>query len=120
MTTLLERIGGQDAVTAAVDLFYTKVLEDPQLAPFFADSNMDHQRRRQVAFLTQVLAGKGKMAETYMRNVHRPLVENMGLNETHFGMVAGHLAATLEELEQIQFSPDHIRRRRSSFRIRLR
>ena len=27
---------------------------------------------------------------------------------------------TPEDLEQIQFSPDHIRRRRSSFRIRLR
>lgn len=36
MTTLLERIGGQDDVTAAVDLFYIKVLQDPQLAPFFS------------------------------------------------------------------------------------
>ncbi len=30
------------------------------------------------------------------------------------------IAAVGTDLEQIQFSPDHIRRRRSSFRIRLR
>lgn len=98
MTTLLDRIGGPDAVTAAVEVFYKKVLADEQLTPFFADSNMDQQRLRQAKFLTSALAGTAKNADTYMRNAHKPYVDKMGLSETHFGLVATHLSETLSEL----------------------
>lgn len=98
MATLLDRIGGKDAVKAAVNKFYDKVLDDHVLAPFFAEANMDHQRRRQSSFLSSVMAGMVKHADLYMRSVHKPFVEKMGLNETHFMLVAGHLDSTLREL----------------------
>lgn len=33
--TLFAKLGGSGAVAAAVDIFYKKVLADPDLAPFF-------------------------------------------------------------------------------------
>ncbi|GEM_PF-770775 len=98
MANLLERVGGQEAVNAAVHLFYAKVLADSELAPFFKDSNMERQHRSQAKFLANVMDGSATNVETYMRNAHRPFIEKMNLNEIHFGRVAGHLAATLEEL----------------------
>lgn len=98
MTTLLDLMGGRSAVTAAVDLFYEKVLADPELAPFFEGINMDHQCKRQVSFLCSVMAGTSKFTETYMRNAHRRLVEEKGLSEDHFDLVATHLISALDEL----------------------
>lgn len=97
MTTLLDWIGGRAAVIAAVDVFYKKVLADPELSPFFEKSRMDHHRKRQVSFLSSVMAGT-QSSEVYMRNVHRPMVNKMSLNETRFALVAGHLSVTLDEL----------------------
>jgi len=98
MATLLDRIGGKNAVKALVNKFYDKVLDDHVLAPFFAKSNMDHQRRRQSSFLSSLIAGTVIHADLYMRSVHKSFVEKMGLNETHFILVAGHLDSTLREL----------------------
>jgi hemoglobin len=89
MTALLDRIGGRDVVIAAVDVFYKKVLADPELSPFFEKRRMDHQRKRQVSFLNSVMAGTPKFTEVYMRNVQRPMVNKMGLNKTRFALVAG-------------------------------
>ena len=35
--SLYEAIGGRPAVVAAVDVFYRRLLADPELAPFFPD-----------------------------------------------------------------------------------
>ena len=42
--TLFERIGGEPAVDAAVDLFYRNVLSDDSIGRFFDDIDMDEQR----------------------------------------------------------------------------
>jgi len=55
--SLYERLGGQAAVTAAVDLFYNKVIKDPLLQPFFTRLDLNRQRRKQVAFLTAAFGG---------------------------------------------------------------
>ena len=46
--TLLEQLGGQDGLAAAVDIFYMKVMGDETLAPFFAGMDMAMQRKKQV------------------------------------------------------------------------
>jgi hemoglobin len=98
MPTLLERIGGDAAVTLAVERFYEKVLADDLLAPFFVDSNIEQQRKKQARFLSSVMAGTATNAADYMRNAHRRLVANQGLTDRHFDAVAGHLHETLTEL----------------------
>ena len=95
--SLFERIGGEKAVDAAVDVFYRKVLGDETLAPFFENLDMETQRSKQKAFLSFAFGGPNNYTGTDMRSAHSGLVER-GLNESHFGAVAGHLKDTLKEL----------------------
>ena len=44
------------------------------------------------------MQGKAQDPERYMREAHSKLVSEKGLNEGHFGAVAEHLGATLDEL----------------------
>lgn len=95
--TLFERIGGEAAVDAAVDIFYRKVLTDDSISHFFETVDMDAQHAKQKAFLTMAFGGPNDYTGEDMRAAHKPLVDK-GLNESHFNAVAGHLQATLQEL----------------------
>jgi hemoglobin len=44
---LFVRIGGEGAVNAAVELFYTKVLADDRVKDFFTQTDMNKQRMMQ-------------------------------------------------------------------------
>ena len=95
--TLFERIGGEPAVDAAVDLFYRKVLSDDSISRFFDDIDMDEQRAKQKSFLTMVFGGPNEYTGKDLRTAHKRLVEN-GLDDAHFDAVAVHLQTTLQEL----------------------
>lgn len=94
---LFEDIGGRKAVTAAVDIFYEKVLSDSLLKPFFASVDMRQQRAKQIAFLTMAFGGPNQYDGKSLEQAHAPLV-SQGLKEVHFNRVAGHLQATLDQL----------------------
>jgi len=96
--SLYERIGGDGAVNAAVDIFYRKVLTDPKISHFFDAVDMDAQHAKQKAFLSMAFGGPKKYSGKDMRAAHAPLVAK-GLNDSHFSAVAGHLQATLTELK---------------------
>lgn len=95
--SLYEKLGGAAAVDAAVDIFYRKVLSDPLINGFFEDTDMDAQRGKQKSFLTMAFGGPNNYTGKDMRQAHAHLVAR-GLNEDHFNAVAGHLQATLDEL----------------------
>lgn len=96
-TSLYERIGGQVAVLAAVQIFYKRVLEDELTGKYFASLDMNQQIKKQVAFMTWAFGGPSEYKGRDLREAHAPLVKQ-GLNRTHFAAVAGHLRGTLEEL----------------------
>ena len=98
MSTLFEKIGGEAAVNAAVDIFYRKVLSDDSIRNFFETTDMAAQHAKQKSFLTMAFGGPNDYTGEDMRKAHAPLVEK-GLNENHFNAVAGHLQSTLEELK---------------------
>ena len=95
--TLYERIGGEAAVNAAVDLFYRKVLNDYRINRFFDNSDMDKQIAKQKAFFTMTFGGPNNYTGGDMRNAHARLVK-MGLDNSHFDAVMEHLGAALVEL----------------------
>ena len=95
MTTLYERLGGNAAVDAAVDIFYRKVLMDERISHYFDDVDMAGQAAKQKAFLTMVFGGPHSYTGKDMREGHKHL---KGLNDTHFDAVLEALASTLEEL----------------------
>jgi hemoglobin len=96
--SLFERLGGEAAIMAAVDLFYGKVLADEVTRPFFAGLDMPAQTKKQVAFMAWAFGGPEAYKGRDLRTAHRRLVAEMGLNDAHFDAVAKHLKATLEEL----------------------
>lgn len=98
MTPLYERLGGERAIDAAVDLFYDKVLADARINHFFTDTEMDRQRGHQKRFLTFAFGGMPGYDGRSMREAHAPLVAKLGLNDTHFDAVVENLGAALLEL----------------------
>jgi hemoglobin len=96
-TSLYERLGGEAAIMAAVDLFYAKVLADDLTRPFFADLRMDAPVKKQVAFMTWAFGGPDEYRGRDLREAHRTLVAR-GLGDRHFDAVAEHLRSTLVEL----------------------
>jgi hemoglobin len=68
--------------------FYGRVRADPDLAGFFAGTDMTRLTGKQVQFLAAAL---GSYTGPSMRDVHR----GRGIGQKHFDLVAGHLVAAL-------------------------
>lgn len=98
MTSLYERIGGDAAVNAAVDLFYVKVLADKRISHFFEGVDMAKQHRMQKGFFTFAFGGPANYSGRGMEVAHRKLVSEKGLNDSHYDAVMENLGATLTEL----------------------
>ena len=92
--SIYEKIGGEAAVDAAVDIFYKKVLSDDRISHFFDSVDMPGQIQKQKSFLTMVFGGPNEYTGKDMREAHK----HMNLTEEHFGAVAENLVGTLEEL----------------------
>ena len=95
--SLYDRIGGEAAVNAAVDLFYRKVISDHRINRFFDSTNMEAQIAKQRAFFTFAFGGPNNYTGKSMRDAHARLVK-MGLNDFHFDVVMELLGETLKEL----------------------
>ena len=93
--SLYERLGGEAAVDAAVDIFYRKVLDDTRISHYFASVDMDAQAKKQKAFLTMVFGGPNHYTGKDMRSAHAGLKH---LNDSHVDAVVENLGATLKEL----------------------
>ncbi len=92
--TLLQELGGRDAVEAVVARFYEKVLADARLAPFFRGVSMSRLHQHNVDFFTAVLGGADIYRGRNMTAAHAGL----DITDAHFDAVAGHLVDTLTEL----------------------
>lgn len=97
MNSLYEKLGGRDAVNAAVDIFYRKMLSDDRVSGFFDNTDMDKQIDKQKAFLTMAFGGPNNYSGKDMASAHKHLVEK-GLTDKHVDIVIEHLGATLKEL----------------------
>ncbi len=91
MSTIYERIGGAEAIEVVVDDFYRRVLADTELAGFFAGTNMNRLKGRQVEFFSAALGGPEPYTGASMRNVH----QGRGITMHHFNLVAAHLTESL-------------------------
>lgn len=98
MGSLYEKLGGEPAVLAAVQIFYQRVMLDELTRPFFGGIDMAAQTRKQVAFMTWAFGGPDELKGRDLRRAHAGLVAR-GLSDAHFDAVVSHLDATLVELD---------------------
>ena len=96
-SVLFEKLGGEAAVNAAVDVFYRRVLSDDRISGFFDDVDMERQAAKQKAFLTMAFGGPVNYTGADLRKGHAHLVKH-GLNDSHFDAVVEDLVAALQEL----------------------
>ena len=96
--SLYSELGGEPAVDAAVEIFYQKVLSDPEVSYFFDGLVMTRQKAMLKHFLTFAFGGHPEYTGRSMRAANTRQVAQ-GMNEDHFDAIIGHLGATLTELK---------------------
>lgn len=85
-------VGGGPAVSAVVDLFYQKVLADPQLAGYFEGVDLVRLKRHQVQLVSQVMGGPTSYEGRELAEAHA----GRGITDEAFGLVVGHLVDALQ------------------------
>src|SRR5215813_2023945 len=103
-TSLYEAIGGRPALSAAVDVFYGRLVADPVLGPFFPGGVGARHRAYVVTALGEALGGPERYRGPDLAAAHRGL----GITDADFDRTAGHLAATLDSLGVPGHLVDHI------------
>tara|TARA_R110002049_G_scaffold225521_1_gene397392 strand:+ start:16702 stop:17070 length:369 start_codon:yes stop_codon:yes gene_type:complete len=106
-STLFERIGGDAAVSAAVDIFYGKVISDEHINGFFEGVDMPKQMRKMKSFLSYAFGADTPFHGESMRVAHERLVKQ-GLSDSHFDAVKNHINTTLKELSVDQSIIDEV------------
>jgi hemoglobin len=92
--SIYDSIGGAGAVQAAVEDFYIRLMADPQLAPFFAGTDLTRLKAHQRAFIAAAIGGPEIFDGRDMASAHAGL----GIASAHFDAVVEHLADTLTGL----------------------
>jgi truncated hemoglobin YjbI len=96
--SLYERVGGDQAMEKAVDLFYRKVLQDELVGKFFEDVDMEGQRLKQKSFLAMAFGGPYQYTGKDLREVHKRMVDDLGLTDVHFDRVIQYFRESVQEL----------------------
>jgi len=92
--SLYEEIGGRPALRAAVDVFYRRLLADPELAWFFPNGVLTPHRAFLVTALGEALGGPERYRGPALVDAHRDL----GITDAQFDRAAAHLSGALDEL----------------------
>jgi hemoglobin len=95
--TIYETIGGRLRIQAGVKLFYDKVLADPAVKHFFADTDMDGLRAKQSMFVSMLVGGKVVYTGKKISDAHAS-ARVAGMTDEHFDTILKHFRAALEEI----------------------
>ncbi|MEL7538200.1 MAG: group 1 truncated hemoglobin [Pseudomonadota bacterium] len=97
--SLYDRLGGGDGIRQIVQGFYFHVFLDPRVAGFFGDFDSERLLAHQREFLTYVLGGPHPYSGRSLRAAHSRLVDEFGLDDSHFNAVSECLAMTLNDFD---------------------
>ncbi len=89
--TLYERMGGDEKVTQMLHAFYEKVLTDSELAPFFAQTDIQKLVKMQHEFFSIALGGPVEYPSRRLIAAHH----GRGISRKHFTKFCHHLLDTL-------------------------
>ena len=96
--SLYKRLGGYDALAAAVDDFIGRMAGDPQLAKFFAGHSKDSLARIRQLVVDQLCAATGGPC-IYIGRDMKSSHQGMGITEADWNTAVGHLVATLDKFK---------------------
>lgn len=88
-----ERIGGAQAVSAVVEQFYQRLLDDPSLSSFFTHTDLARLKRHQVLLISQVLGGPAEYSGRELGQAH----EGLKISNDDFQKVVTHLVDVMRK-----------------------
>jgi len=91
--SLFARIGGVPGVTRMIGEFYTRVLDDPVLRPYFGGVEMAKLRHMQFEFFSAALGGPTAYGGRTMQHAH----QGLHIPREHFQRFVEHLFETLKD-----------------------
>ncbi|MFC5825054.1 group I truncated hemoglobin [Nonomuraea insulae] len=91
MASYYEKIGGALTVRQVVDQFYSAVLDEPELKPYFDGVDLVRLKRHMVVLLCSVLGGPEQYEGQDLADAHR----GMGIAGEHYEKVGDLLVTTL-------------------------
>jgi uroporphyrinogen-III synthase len=91
---LLESVGGTPGIREVIERFYSRLLEDPQVAHYFHGVDMPRLKRHQVLLMSQMLGGPAQYSGRELGEAHRGL----SIDVDDYRCVIDHLVAVLREL----------------------
>lgn len=109
--TIYDRIGGAEGIANLVDRFYDRVLDDPELEPFFQYSTMDKLRSMQMEFFAAAFDGPQSYSGQPIHYIH----QGRGITSKHLTRFLGHLLATVQTIDLEQREVDLIIARVSTY-----
>lgn len=92
--SLYERLGGEPAIEVIVKAWYNRVLQDPDLQPFFQRTTMEKQHTMQHEFLCAALGGPMTYTGKPLSHAH----QGRGITALHFAKFTQCLLDTLLEM----------------------
>ena len=95
--SLYDRIGGAETVSRLIDAFYARVLNDPELRPFFENTSVERLTEMQKEFFSAALDGPVHHSDLDLAHVHH----GRGIERSHFTRYVNHLIGVLEEADVI-------------------
>ncbi len=90
--SLYERIGGEEAISGLVDVFYDQVTADPVLSSYFQNVPIDRLRKMQREFFGAATGGPIIYSGRPLRDVHK----HMGISRSELQRFTNILIATLQ------------------------
>ncbi len=100
-------LGAGVDINHVIDDFYNRLVKDDRVRDFFTIVDLTAVKRKQVNFFKILLSDENDGIYKYMIDTHRDLVENFGLNDTHYDALSSILTETLIEnniLEEIRLT----------------
>ena len=95
--SLYERLGGYDAVAAAIDELIPRLRTDPQIGVYWkgkSNDSMKKDRQLLVDFACAATGGPARYVGRDMKTSH----EGLGISESDWQVLIGHIRATLDDL----------------------
>ena len=94
---LYNLIGGKQAIWAATESFYKKILADDRLRHFFKRTDMAHLLSRQSMFLSMLLGGRVAYTGKDIHDAHA-WARSHGLSDANFDTFLNRFRTALEEV----------------------
>ncbi|GAA1941480.1 group I truncated hemoglobin [Agromyces allii] len=94
MHPIYDELGGSDGVRTAVTVLYNRIAADPELAPWFADVDVERLKAHQRAFLSAAFGGPQVFSGRTAGEAH----EGLEITDAAFDRVVGTLMTTLADL----------------------